>query len=101
MTTPIEEVVSPTYRSVVKVIALTASVIAAFFVAQDRAAAFVDERVRIKTEVADKLMDAQTRRLEKLDARMDSVQANMLDIKVDLAKVRALLEERHGRAGDR
>ncbi len=92
MGTPIEEVLSPPYKTAFRTIAVIISVVAAFFVAQDRAAAFVDERVRVKTAAADKVMEEQARRLERLDRQMEGMVGNVNDIKVDVAKIRALLE---------
>ena len=94
MATNLEEMVSGPYKTIIRAVTVGVGVIAGFFIAQERAAAFVDERVKIKTMAADRVMQEQTARLEKLDARMDLVQAGMTDIKIDIAKVRTILEKK-------
>lgn len=94
MASALERVVAPTHRSAFQFVVAVAAIVGGFFVAQDRAAAFVDERVRAKTLASDKVMEAQMQRLEKLDSRLDAVQGNVNDIKIDIARVRALLEKK-------
>lgn len=90
----LEDVVSPPYRSIIRLVLVSVSVIMGFFIAQDRAASFVDERVRIKTAATDKMIELQMQRLEKMDARMNDVQSALTDIKVDVARTRTILEKK-------
>lgn len=97
MSSALEDAVAPPYRSVVRTMGIFAAAIGGFFVAQDRAANFVDERVRVKTAAADKVMEMQVQRLEKLDVRLDELRLQMREIKAEVGAIRGMMEQRHSK----
>lgn len=92
MASPLEEVVSPTYKSGARFLGAVAAILGGLFLLSDRAAAFVDERVKNKTQTTDKLIELQMQRLEKMDGRLAEMGTKMGEIKVEIATVREMLQ---------
>lgn len=91
MPSPLEDIVAPQYKAGIRSFAAIAAIVGGLFLLSDRAAAFVDERIRNKTATTDKLIELQMQRLEKMDTRLDEMRISIGEIKTEVVTVRQML----------